>query len=112
MKNCFALGLAAFFAHAAPAEIIYDNSTTFEDSFNDSRLETGDEVNVAGTARFITGFAFEYFAEFTPTGDETARVRFYEMNGTPGANPFATPGTLFYDSGTFGISSEIGRAHV
>ena len=105
MKNSFALGLAVLLAHAAPAEIIYDNSATPQDAFNDSRLESGDEVNVVGTARFITGFAFEYFAEFNPTGDENARVRFYEMNGAPGENPFATPGTLFYDSGTFSISS-------
>jgi hypothetical protein len=105
MKNGFVLGLAALLAHAATAEIIYDNSTTPEDTFNDSLLETGDEVLVTGAARFVIGFAFEYFAEFTATGDETARVRFYEMNGAPGGNDFATPGTLFYDSGAFNISS-------
>ena len=105
MKNWFAFGLAAFFVHAASAEIIYDNSTTSEEAFNDSLLETGDEVNVVGSARLITSFAFEYFAEFAATGDETARVRFYEMNGAPGENDFATPGTLFYDSGAFSITS-------
>ena len=105
MKNGFVLGLAAFFVQAAPAAIIYDNSTTYEDAFNDSRLETGDEVNVAGSAMLVTNFAFEYFAEFTATGDETARVRFYQMNGLPGSNGFATPASLFYDSGAFSISS-------
>src|SRR5688572_14515800 len=110
MKNHCSFGaltVVAFLALAAPtsAEIIYDNSTTFQESFNDSLLETGDEINVAGTSRLITGFAFEYFAEFNPTGDETARVRFYQMNGAPGDNDFATPGTLFYDSGTFSIAS-------
>jgi hypothetical protein len=100
-----ALGAVVFFLCPSRAEIINDNSTTYEDAFNDSRLESGDEVNVAGTARLVTSFSFEYFAEFTATGDETARVRFYEMNGAPGENDFATPGTLFYDSGSFNISS-------
>jgi hypothetical protein len=105
MKNGFLLGFAALLAHAAPAAIIYDNSTGYEDAFNDSRLETGDEINVSGSAMLVTNFSFEYFAEFTATGDETARVRFYQMNGLPGSNGFATPGTLFYDSGAFSISS-------
>lgn len=97
------LAIAALFSTSA--EIIYDNSGTFENAFNDSLLETGDEINLAGTARFVTDFSFEYFAEFTASGDETARVRFYEMNGAPGDNDFATPGTLLYDSGAFSIDS-------
>ena len=96
---------AVLLALPLQAEIIYDNSTTFLGSFNDSVLETGDEINLAGTARLATAFSFEYYAEFTPTGDETGRVRFYEMNGAPGDHPFATPGTLLYDSGSFSISS-------
>lgn len=99
------IGIAAFLCHSVSAAIIYDNSTNFEEAFNDTDLEAGDEVNVAGTARLVTAFAFEYFAEFTATGDETARVRFYEMDGAPGTNDFATPGTLFYDSGAFTITS-------
>jgi len=108
MKNyCLlgAIGIAAVLAPSTPAAIIYDNSTTYEDAFNDSRLETGDEVNVVGTARLVTAFAFEYFAEFAATGDETARLRFYEMDGAPGENDFATPGSLLYDSGAFSITS-------
>lgn len=108
MKNhCLSLtiGVAAFLCHSVSGAIIYDNSSTYEEAFNDTDLEAGDEVNVVGTARLVTGFAFEYFAEFTPTGDETARVRFYEMNGAPGDNDFATPGTVLYDSGAFSISS-------
>ena len=108
MKNhCLILtiGVAAFLCHSVPAAIIYDNSTTFQEAFNDTDLEAGDEVNVVGTARLVTGFAFEYFAEFAATGDETARVRFYEMDGAPGTNDFATPGTLLYDSGAFSITS-------
>lgn len=87
------------------AEIVYDNSTTYEGQMNDSQLESGDEIVLAGTSRLVTTVAFEYYAEFTPTGDETARVRFYSMDGAPGENPFATPGSLLYDSGTFSIES-------
>jgi hypothetical protein len=98
------LGAAAL-SFSASAEIIYDNSTNYEEKFNDSLLETGDEINLAGTARLATAFAFEYFGEFALTGDETARVRFYQMNGVPGENEFPTPGTLLYDSGAFNITS-------
>lgn len=108
MKNhclLLAIGTTAFLSHSVPAAIIYDNSSIFEESFYDSLLEAGDEVNVVGTARLVTAFAFEYFAEFTPTGDETARVRFYGMDGAPGDDGIATPGSVLYDSGAFSITS-------
>ena len=85
--------------------IVYDNTANFEGLFNDSRLESGDEVLLAGTAREITSFAFEYYAEFTATGDESAKVRLYLVDGVPGTNPFSTPGTLLYESASFGIQS-------
>ena len=91
--------------NSARAEIVYDNATTYQGQMNDSLLESGDEIVLAGTSRLVTTIALEYFAEFTPTGDETARVRFYNMDGAPGDNPFATPGSLLYDSGTFGLQS-------
>jgi hypothetical protein len=96
---------AALFATALEGAIVYDNTSNFEQLFNDSRLESGDEVTLAGTARVITEFAFEYYAEFATTGDETAKVRFYRMDGAPGENPFNTPGTLLYESSAFGIES-------
>jgi len=97
--------VAALISGAAHGAIVYDNSSNFEGLFNDSKLETGDEVTLAGTARLITEFAFEYYGEFTATGDETARVRFYKMDGAAGENPFATPGTLLYESAAFSIQS-------
>ena len=100
-----AAGVASILLFSASAEIIYDNSTNFTESFNDSLLETGDEVLLAGSDRLVTSFAFEYFAEFAPSGDETARLRFYRMDGAAGQNEFETPGTLLYDSGAFSISS-------
>jgi hypothetical protein len=96
---------AALLTAAARGAIVYDNSSNFEGLFNDSKLESGDEVTLAGTARLITEFAFEYYGEFSATGDETARVRFYKMDGAPGENPFATPGTLLYESSAFSLQS-------
>lgn len=99
------LSAAALLAPLAQGAIIYDNTETFTGLFNNSKLETGDELILSGTARVITSFAFEYYGEFNPTGDETARVRFYKMDGSPGENPFATPGTLLYESAAFSIQS-------
>ena len=108
MKTRFLfLGLvtAALWVGPANGAIIYDNTANFEQLFNDSTLENGDEIRLAGTARVVTEFSFEYYGEFAISGDETARVRFYEMNGAPGDNAFATPGTLLYESASFNIAS-------
>lgn len=89
---------------ALKADIVYDNSTNYEGKFNSSALESGDQVNLAGDARLLTGYAFEYFARFSVTGDESARVRFYYNDG-PEKDGLKEPGTVFYDSGPFTISS-------
>src|ERR1041385_848055 len=96
----------------ASAEIIYSNTN------NDSQYrfgppgaagsttQFGDEIILAGTARTLTAFSFEYWAlnggtvspGLSPTAAVT--VRFYINNG-PLFNTYATPGTKFYDSGPF-----------
>jgi hypothetical protein len=98
----------------APAQgaIVYENATTFEGLFNDSKLETGDEMTLAGSERLLTEFSFEYYGNFTVTGDERARVRLYQMNGAPGDNPFATPGTLLYESGFFNVGTGYGTVNI
>jgi hypothetical protein len=103
MKRSLLPLLVAFSLHPR-AEVVYENSSNFEGLFNNSQLESGDQVRLAGSARFLTGFALEYFASFAPTGDETARVRFYYNDGA-GQEGLAEPGTLFYDSGAFSIVS-------
>lgn len=95
----------ALFVDSAHGAIVYDNTENFEELFNDSSLESGDEILLGGTARLVTEFSFEYYGEFATSGDETARVRFYQMNGAPGNNAFATPGTLLYESAAFNIAS-------
>lgn len=99
------VGSLAMTLISAQEAIVYDNTANFEGLFNDSRLESGDEVLLAGTERVITSFAFEYYAEFSATGDESAKVRLYVIDGPADGNPFNTPGTLLYESAAFSIQS-------
>jgi len=107
-----AVTLLALAAAPAQAAIVYDNSTTFEGLFNDSKLETGDQLTLAGSERLVTEFSFEYYGNFSLTGDESARVRFYQMNGPAGDNPFASPGTLLYESSLFSLSTGYGSVTI
>jgi len=86
------------FADQARAEIVFDNSENYLTNFYASTLEYGDELHLAGTARNVTIFQFEYFGDFLGSGDETTRVRFYANDG-PGKSPM----TMLYDSGLFPV---------
>lgn len=83
---------------------IYDNSTgDLTNRFDPGLLEVGDEVLLGSPERYLTSFAFEYWAlnaggtSGTFTGIDV-RLRFY-LNDGPTFNGYATPGTVFYDSG-------------
>jgi PKD repeat protein len=90
---------------SARAEIIYDNSDTGGTDVHYSLFEFGDEVVFAGTSRVVTEFLFEYYGDFTPGGDEMARIRLYKNDGPLTAAGDLTPGTLLLDSGNFPITS-------
>jgi hypothetical protein len=97
------------------ATTIYDNSINdLVHRFNPSTVEVGDEILLASTERYLTNFSFEFWGENAVhsnsfSGTITARVRFYENNGTP-FNGYATPGTTpFYDSGWFSVPSPTDR---
>jgi hypothetical protein len=101
----FTQTVAAMFAAAAllgetrftSAEIVYDNSTDPSGFDYESPNEYGDQVILAGTARVVTEIQIEYYASYTPRGNELARVRFYANTGpfwqgnpdypTPAATP-------------------------
>jgi hypothetical protein len=93
----------------AASQTIYDNTDNYLIEYNETLLESGDQVQFAGSNRVIDYFAFEYFAKLTttPSGNEKARVRFYLNDGAVGANPAPTPGTLLYDSGMATITSGV-----
>ncbi len=89
------------------AATIYDNSVNdLVTRFNPGTAEIGDQIQLAGTERYLTQFDFEYYGENTVTplafaGPVQARVRFYENNGAL-VSGYASPGTAFFDSGWFG----------
>ena len=88
------------------ADIIYDNSSDPINGHYCTTFEYGDEIVLAkGTNHLMGQFLFEYYANFVPTGNETARLRLYINDGPlDAANPpTPTPGTELYDSGSFSI---------
>jgi hypothetical protein len=93
---------------AQSAQIIYDNSGPGDPTGAwYSPVEYGDEI-VLGTnitSHVLTQFQFEYYGDFTPTGDEKADVRIYKNDGPLTADGIPMPGTVLYDSGPFNIST-------
>ncbi|MGV3774722.1 MAG: PEP-CTERM sorting domain-containing protein [Verrucomicrobiales bacterium] len=100
-----AVALCGSTAHAAtPAkELVYDNTTTYLERFGTEVTEYGDELNLAGSSRVVTDFVFRYFGDFTQTGDEFARIRFYK-NDVPLSQNQIAPGTLLWTSTLFGLN--------
>jgi hypothetical protein len=97
------------------ATTIFDNSVNdLVTRFDPRTNEVGDEILLAGTDRYLSAFSFEFWGTNTasPTsfaGDVEARVRFYENNGTL-FHGYATPGTMFFDSGWFSVPSPTERS--
>lgn len=94
---------------SAQAALIYDNSTVdMGQRFTSGLVEVGDEINFAGTERWVTRFNFEYFginSGGSPfNGDVSVRVRFYKNDGDLFSG-YAAPGTLLWASAWFGISA-------
>lgn len=90
----------------AQADIVFDNSDTGGTNVYypfAGVVEFGDEVILKGGAQTMSEFAFEYYGNFVAGGDETARLRLYKADGPVTPSGDATPGTLLYDSGAFGL---------
>jgi hypothetical protein len=89
------------------ASILYDNSQYYSKNSYGRPGEFGDEVRLGLTNRVVSEFSFEYFGDFVPEGDETARVRLYANDGED-TDPHPTkvipaPGALLFDSGVLPI---------
>ncbi len=105
------LTLTGMLVSSALADTIFDNSQSdINTRFNPGTFEVGDQIVLAGTARYLTNFSFEYWgtnssAAGNPafSGDVQARIRFYKNDG-PVFNGYATPGTCFWASDWFAIS--------
>ena len=122
LRKSAGLVFLALFAGATQqlsAAVIYDNSAAGSDlslRFNPSTYQVGNEINLAGTERLLTDFSFEFWGTNTASpgnitfaGSVKAQVRFY-LNDGPTFNGFATPGTMFYDSGLFAVSTPTPRS--
>ncbi|MHB8523617.1 MAG: hypothetical protein ACYDH9_23075 [Limisphaerales bacterium] len=101
------LGTAALTlsAVAQTPTIVYNNSTTATGStpFFAPGTEYGDQINLAGTSRFVTEFKFQYYLA---AGSGTAELRAYDMTGSGASLGIpSTPGNLLYDSTAFPISA-------
>jgi hypothetical protein len=97
--------------------VVYDSTSNRSDRWvsnrspiNGRQIEFGDEISLAGTARVVTSFVFEYFGDITPgtsTG-ASAVVRFYANDGamhTPSSGPAAPmPASLKWESAPIAIS--------
>jgi len=88
-------------------------ATIFDNSVNDAHtgfqfgsMETGDEIQLAGTARYLTNFSCGYeLLGNQPESHVTARLRFYLNDGPPPRfDSYATPGTILYDTDWFAVA--------
>lgn len=116
MWKMWAVAVLSAMTVAAQAALLYDNTTT--ELVNPTtgatsvlifpnNQEIGDQIFLANymTAPYLSGFSFEYYSPNAAfSGTVTADVRFYLNNG-PVFNGFSSPGTLFYDTGQFGIQT-------
>ncbi len=88
----------------AEPQVVFDNTSNLINKTPDilTSREYGDELALAGTARYVTGFEFAYYGDFTNAAAVTYNIRFYANDGTdafPGAPTALRPHTILWDSG-------------
>jgi len=94
-------------AMSARGGLVYDNTEVqlnYVLSFTNN-LEIGDQIWLANnqTYPYLTNFSLEYYStNVSFYGAVQADVRYY-FNDGPLTNGYASPGTIFYDSGWFSI---------
>jgi hypothetical protein len=108
LKKFVCAGAAAGLAMgSARAAIIYDNAAGYNGS-SFANISTGEEIGneISLPTSSLTSFEFEYYNPPGTTYNPNlgVDVRFYKNDGPTTANGYATPGTVFFDSGwSFGI---------
>jgi hypothetical protein len=111
MKGKFFCGALLLMAAATSfGSIVYDNTTTFLNEnmpllpewLNDS-AEVGDEVNLAGTDRTVTGLKLLFYYRGNIPGTFDARIRFRVYNDSLGK-----PDLPFYESGLTQVTTLAG----
>src|SRR5262249_55870613 len=77
--------------------------------FDPGSLEVGNEIVLAGSHRYPSAFAFEFwgtndiYGQFE--GNVQARIRFYQNDGPLSPSGYSPPGTVLFDSGPFAITA-------
>lgn len=95
-------------AVVARGGVVYDNTETqlpYVLTFNNGQ-EVGDQIWLGNyqTYPYLTNFSIEYYSTNSSYyGTVTADVRFY-FNDGPLYSGYASPGTVFYDTGWFTVS--------
>jgi|GEM_PF-1129584 hypothetical protein len=96
--------LSAAIGTTARAEVVFDNTTFTSDKlvvyYGPARY--GDEVALAGTAREVTSFTFQYFGDFAEGAEVKAVVRFFGLDGPQyyfgDSKETPMPGTILWES--------------
>lgn len=93
---------------AAGETVVFDNSANPLDKWISAtgKKEIGDEITLAGTARAVTSFIFEYYGDFAPGANAgaTALVRFYKNDGALlEGTSIPKPGSLLWESAPFQV---------
>lgn len=116
------LPLALLLAGSALADTVYDSTPNRSDAWvsvknpnNGRQMEIGDEITLAGTARTVTSFIYEYFGDFAAGANPgaSAVVRLYANNGPGyfenGVQFGQMPGSLLWESQPVSVPSTLNR---
>jgi subtilisin-like proprotein convertase family protein len=90
--------------------LVYDNWTNdLGSALAVGAEEVGNQITLAGTERYSSRFALQYWGSNTVGavfgGPVSAQVRFYANDGSAVGNNAVAPGTPIYDSGPLGINA-------
>jgi hypothetical protein len=103
LKYIAVVAAASSFCTTGFGALVYDNTTSLLGSFYSpagvSDRQFGDQVFLAGTDRRVTDFSFNYFLSTNASGNELSKLSLFANDGTNGS-----PGTLLFESGTFGLT--------
>jgi len=102
-----ALTLTTLLSAASSAQtVIYDNTETLTTFRTDEAngIEYGDFAIFSGTDRTLEAFQFDYFLTLGNSGNESALVRVYALDG-PTEQGVTLPSTLLYTSDPIEIAS-------
>lgn len=111
LKSCFAVSAMALGLIASPAvmaEVVYDGmaSVSPDKGFNGyiqnkGPFEFGDDLTLAGTARLVNHFMFQYFGDIADNVVAMATLRFYANDTDIPGKISKAPGSLLWQSDPF-----------